>query len=106
MEVIALAEAEVFPSKGVVGSIQWGIDTGRAFDISGLWKYGRTITNADSHAQALTLVLSYDCLWDDEGFTWVAPEMLEVWQIGPREYMRRHGKVFRVVGGRVVEVVQ
>jgi hypothetical protein len=99
--VMKLAEAEVFPSAGCVGSMQWGIDTERAFDIKGLWQYGRTVTNADSHAHALELVLSYDCLWDDEAFTYVAPLMLEVWRVGPRwDYMRSEQEVFVIRQGK------
>ena len=102
---LPLAEAEAFPSCGCVGSTRWGIDTGRAFDVKGIWKYGRTITNADSHAAALAMVLSWDCDWDDEAFTFIAPPLLSVYQVGPKhDYMRSEKRDFTVRQGVPVEV--
>ena len=104
MNTLPLAEAESFPSRGCVGSVQWGIDTGRAFEVKGLWKYGRTVTNADSHAAALAIVLSYDCLWNDEAFTFIAPAVLTVWQVGPKyDYMRSEQLDFSIRQGVPME---
>ena len=104
MNTLPLTEAETFPGRGCVGSMQWGIDTGRAFDVKGIWKYGRTVTNADSHADALAIVLSWDCLWNDEAFTFIAPESLTVFQVGPKhDYMRSEQRDFTVRQGIPVE---
>ncbi len=86
---------------------RWGIDTGRAFDIKGIWQYGRTVTNADSHAHALELAVSWDCDWNDEAFTFIAPAVLTVYQVGPKyEYMRSHAREFQIVRGLVQEVTK
>lgn len=92
-------------SAGIPGSIRWGIDHGRAFDVSGLQKYGRMLTDADNHAEALATALAWDCLWNDEAFTFIVPAELSVTRVGPKwDYMRSDERFFRVVQGGVVEV--
>jgi hypothetical protein len=105
MMTLPLSQAESFPSRGCVGSVRWGIDTGRAFDVKGIRQYGRTITNADSHADAMAIVLSWDCLWDEEAFTFIAPKVMTVSQVGPKhDYMRSEQRYFMVSMGVPVEV--
>jgi hypothetical protein len=94
------SQIAAIPSAGCVGSIQWGIDTGRAFDVKGLWRYGRETTNADSHKHALEMILAWDCLWDDEAFTFIAPKTLSVYRVGPRySYMRSDEQMFDIRQG-------
>lgn len=103
IKTLAETEADAFPTRGCVGSLQWGIDRGRAFDVEGLQRHGVTVTSADGHRSAAEFALSY-CLWDDEAFTFIAPKVLTVWQIGPRDYMRSNVREFRIQNGVVVPI--
>src|SRR4051812_49072533 len=83
-------------SRGVPGSLQWGMDHGRCYDVKGIYRYGRTFADCDSHQQAAQFHLIYDCAWNDETFSFIAPETLTVLKVGPWDYMR-HSRVEFVV---------
>jgi hypothetical protein len=89
------------------GSIRWGIDHGRAFDVEGIYRYGYNFTDCDSHAEAAELAVIHGCPWNDETFDFITPEVLTVWRIGPRhDYMRTQRIDFTVSRGQVQEVAQ
>ena len=100
------SKAVAFPSRGCVGSIQWGIDTGRAYDIKGIWRYGRELYDCDSHEHAANLHLAYDCAWDPETFTFLAPAFLSVSRVGPFSFMRVDARTFAILRGKPVEVAR
>lgn len=90
-------------SQGIPGSMQYGMDHGRCYDVNGINKYGRLVCDADSHLEAAQIVL-----YKGETYSvWVPNDtLLTVYRVGPRDYMRSDKQEYRVWCGEAVEVLE
>ncbi len=88
-------------SAGCAGSIRWGIDHVRCFEVRAPYNltYGHTATDADDHREAAQIALwrgADYCRWVPNG------TVLTVWRVGPKyDYMRSDKKEYRVFAGEI-----
>jgi hypothetical protein len=99
------ASVEVTPTFPAVGSIQWGINHGRCYQVDGIYKYGSMMANCESPQHAAASVL-----YKGETYSvWVPPAtVLTVWLVTGGScggYHMRSAERFIVQHGQPIPLV-
>lgn len=85
-------------SDGVPGSMRYGIDHRRCYDVQGICQYGRIVCDADSHLEAAQIAL-----WKGSDYwVWVPNgTLLKIYRVGPKDdYMRTDLVEYHVWNGQ------